>query len=157
APAVEVGHRPGVAGVEPRLELGAVLWRLRRADRDPVEAQLECLRLHRAAQREADQRHALRAFTTRWARVSVRPPSSRNFTYRNQRPSTFHFSWSPTAAASPSSTEANALTSRSTSRCSTAKPVRLRSRRTPVSPYAKREGRPVSFHWSLCSATKAKA
>src|SRR5439155_25375263 len=48
-------------------------------------------------------------------------------------PISFPRSWSPTAAARPSSTEANALTSRSTSRCSTVKPVRLRSRRTPVS------------------------
>src|SRR5207244_4054000 len=108
---------------------------------DTIEAELARARLHHRAEREADQAHVLRAFTTSWARVSVRPPSSRNFTYLNQRPSTFHRSWSPIAAARPSSTEANALTSRSTSRCSTAKPVRLRSRRTPVSPYAKREGR----------------
>src|SRR2546425_1171432 len=47
---------------------------------DPVEAELTRGGLHRLAESEADQGHVLRAFTTRWARVSVRPPSSRNFT-----------------------------------------------------------------------------
>src|SRR5262249_18157828 len=155
APAIEIAHRARVPGVEPRLERVAVLRGLGGAERDSIEAELSRPGLHHRAERETDQAHALRAFTISWARVSVRPPSSRNFTYLNERRSTSHRSWSPTAAARPSSTEAKAFTSRSTSRCSTAKPVRLRRRRTPVSPYAKREGRPVSFHWSLWSATNA--
>ena len=77
---LEVAHRAGIAGVQPRLELGGVLGGRGRTDRDPIEAELERPRLHGLTEGEADQGHALRAFTTSWARVSVRPPSSRNFT-----------------------------------------------------------------------------
>src|SRR5438046_3054887 len=80
APMREVVHRPRVAGREPALEGGAVLGLTGRPDGHAVEPELARPRLDRPRERQADERHALRALTTRRARVSVRPPSSRNFT-----------------------------------------------------------------------------
>src|SRR5207245_2225115 len=74
----EVIHRRGVASLEPAREGGAGLGRPRRPYRHAVEAELARPRLDRSREGQADERHVLRAFTTRWARVSVRPPSSRN-------------------------------------------------------------------------------
>src|SRR6185312_902831 len=102
-------HGARVAGVEPGLERLTVLGRISGADRDPIEAELSGTRLHDGTERQTEEAHALRALTMSWARVSVRPPSSRNLTYLNQRPSTFQRSCRPTAAARPSSTDAKFL------------------------------------------------
>src|SRR5205807_8311215 len=80
APRREVVHRPRGAGREPALEGGAVLGRFGLPDGHAVVPELARPRLDRPRERQADERHALRALTTRRARVSVRPPSSRNFT-----------------------------------------------------------------------------
>ena len=79
APPRQIVHRAGVAGVEPALERRAVLGRPGRAERDRVEAEPEGPRPHRLGERARAEPHAFRALTTRWARVSVRPPSVRNF------------------------------------------------------------------------------
>src|SRR5207244_2958395 len=74
---LQVVHRPRAAVVEPALEGGAVR-EPGGPDGHPVEAQLERARLHRLGERQADECHAFLARTCRCARVSVRPPSSRN-------------------------------------------------------------------------------
>src|SRR5438093_440269 len=74
----EIIHRPGAAGVEPALEVGGVWRRAGGSDRDAIEAELERAGLHRLRERHRGEHHVFLAMTCRCARVSVRPPSSRN-------------------------------------------------------------------------------
>src|SRR5439155_64393 len=74
----QIVHRPGAAGVEPALEVGGVRRRAGGSDRDAIEAELERAGLHQLRERHRGEHHVFLAMTCRCARVSVRPPSSRN-------------------------------------------------------------------------------